>query len=291
MPSGSVTYKIFEETFSCNTVKKLVDCTSGDVYYTADALTYTGATLTTGQTFSVKMVGPSGYYSKCVTYTEDVVGSPNVSVQSVLELFASCASCGFTPTPTVTPTITPTPSVTPTMTPTPSPSGNLVYVFTACTGTQRAIIQPVGVSGLVTGSVIEYNNECWEYIGPKTSPYNPPAGFISSTMSGNVFGTPSTIYDTCSSCVNQPTPTPTYREHVVQWAWNHQCPICDLVGTTTTVYTEPQYTILDDLIYVYSNAALTIPYPSGRMIKQGQSVYFVNAGGLLTLECTVGGGC
>lgn len=291
MPSGSVTYKIFEETFSCNTVKKLVDCTSGDIYYTADPLSYTGTTITTGQTFSVKMVGASGFYSKCVTYTDDVEGSPTVSIQSVLGLFGACASCGFTPTPTMTPTQTPTPSVTPTMTPTPSPSGNLVYVFTACTGSQRAIIQPSSVSGVAVGNSIEYNNECWTYIGPKTSPYNPPAGFISSNMGTNVFGTPSEVFNNCSACVNQPTPTPAYRAHTVQWAWNHQCPVCNLVGSTTTIYTEYQYTSLGGGINIYSNTALTIPFGPGRFIKDSQDVYSVGAAGLITLECAIGGGC
>jgi len=291
MPSGSVTYKIFEESFVCNTVKKLVDCTSGDIYYTADQLIYSGSSLTTGETFSAKFVSADGYYTRCVTYTDDVEGSSTISVQSVLETFASCGSCGFTPTPSVTPTMTPTSTVTPTPTPTPTPSGNLVYVFTSCTGTNRAIILPVSVPGVSTGQSIEYNNECWTFIGPKTSPYTPPAGFTSSNFGSNIFGTPSEVFSSCSNCVNQPTPTPTYRAHTVIWNWYPDCPLCDLTGPTTTLYTEYQYTSLGYGVNVYTNTALTIPFGSGRYIKDSQYVYSVGAAGELTLDCVIGNGC
>ena len=291
MPSGSVTYKIFEETFSCNTVKKLVDTITGSVYYTADPLIYSGSSLSTGQTFSGKFVGPEGYNTKCVTYTEDVEGSSTISLQTVLAIFASPAGCSFTPTPSVTPTMTPTPSITVTPTPTPTPSGNLVYVFTSCTGTHRAIIQNSGVAGVSTGDVIEYNSECWQYIGPKTSPYNPPAGFTSSNMGSNVFGTPSTVFESCTACVNQPTPTPTYRQHTIQWAFYHQCPNCNLVGSTTTVYTEYQYTNLGSGVNIYTNTALTIPFAPARFVKDSTSVYYVDTGGELILECSIGYGC
>ena len=291
MPTGSVTYKIFEESFACNTVKKLVDCTSGDIYYTADSLIYSGSAITTGQTFSAEMVGGDGYYSKCVTYTEDVEGSATVSIQSIISTFGECSSCGFTPTPTMTPTQTPTPSVTPSPTPTPSPSGNLVYVFTACTGTQRAIIQPVSVMGVSTGQVIDYNNECWEYIGPKTSPYTPPAGFTSSNFGSNVFGIPVIVFNNCSSCVNQPTPIPLYRAHTVIWNWNVDCPLCNVTGPSITVYTEYQYSSLGTGINIYTNTGLTIPFGSGRYVKDSQDVYSVGPVGELTLECGIGLGC
>lgn len=289
--TGSVTYKIFEESFVCDTVKKLVDCTSGDIYYCADPLVYGGSPLSVGQTFSAKFVTAEGFLSKCLTYTDDIEGSSNISIQTVLSLFGDCSACSFTPTPTPTPTNTPTPSVTPSATPTPTPSANQVYVFTACTGTQRMIIQGVPVPSLVTGQVVEYNNECWQYIGPKAVPYNPPAGFISSAWGTNVFGTPSEVFSSCSNCVNQPTPTPAYRSHTVIWNWYPDCPLCNLTGPTITLYTENQYTSLGAGVNVYTNTALTIPFGSGRYIKDSQNVYSVGAFGELTLDCVIGSGC
>ena len=292
MPTGSVTYKIFEETFICNTIKKLIDCIDNSIYYTSDALSFGGTPIVTGNTFTAKLLTSNGFQTRCITYDSDVDGSSTTTIQSVLSVVADCGSCNVTPTPTVTPTITPTPSSTPSPTPTPSASAGLVYVFSACTGVNRQIIQPMSVLGVSVGNTIKYNNECWSYMGAFVSPYIPTSGIQSFNYSTNVFGVPSTVYANCSSCVAQPIPTPTFRSHNVVWAWNSDCPICDIAnGTPITVYTDYATSVLQNNSVIYTNSALTIPFASGRKIKSNNSVFSVNTGGVLILECIVGGPC
>lgn len=291
MATGSKTFDIFEQQFSCNTVAKLKDCNSVNHYYVSDALSYNSTIISTGDTFSAKINTPEGVKYLCLYYVSDDSGSSNSYIETIYGISSDCGSCTPPVPPTPTPSNTPTPSVTPTNTPTPSPSyvsPNALYVYSACTGTNRVISQTVSVASVSVGQSFEYDGECWTYVGLYYSPYSPPTGFIYTTSTTNVFGAPSTVYNDCDSCVSAPTPS---IAHSVQWAWTYDCPVCDLVGTPTTVYTTTSYPSLGPGAAIYDDPNLVSFYSPGRYITDGNDVYSVGSNGVLTLECSIGLGC
>lgn len=308
--TGSTTFNMFNQPFDCNTVAKLIGCDNSRTYYVNDYLSYSGSPITSGDTFVGTIVSANGTESICLYYDDDVSGSADSYVTEVTGIFADCSSCvppaPPSPTPSVTPTMTVTPSVTTTPTPTPSPSLNSptpVYVYSACTGPQNIMGLGTQVPGVTTGQTFRYGGRCWEYVGQFSQPYSPPSGYIYSTSATNLFGTPSNIYANCNACAstpqpsNSPTPTPTSsgvtcRAHTVIWNWTHQCPLCDVVGSALTVYTDNTTTVLSDGDTIYTNCSRTIPVASGRFIKTSQgNVFSVTAGGVLSLECVAGYGC
>jgi len=129
---GDVTYTINEINFTSPISRKLLDCISGNYQYTQSLLTYSGGTVTTGQTFTCVVAGQS----RCFTYITNEVASTTVVITSVNEVIASCAACQPA-TPTPTPTMTPTPSSTPLPSCNPIVNGlfeSFVTCGGACTG-------------------------------------------------------------------------------------------------------------------------------------------------------------
>jgi hypothetical protein len=290
--SGSVVFTIIDKPFECNSVNVLVDCSNGSTYYVANTiLDMSGTPVSIGTVVQINI----NSQVKCVTFTGSVNGSATHTVLSNGEVVANCGLCVITPTPTVTPTITSTPTMTPTLTYSPTqtlPAGT-VYVYSACSGTQRVVVQTQKISTETVGQAFKYESECWTYVGSFINPYSAPSGYIQTNYTGNYFGTISTFYSSCASCQLVPSPTPSYRGHVILWAWTHQCPLCDLVGPAITVYTDYATTTLTSGSVIYSNSSLTTYFPSGRFIKPGGSggIYYVDAFGVLQLECMIGGGC
>jgi hypothetical protein len=126
---GKVSFTMLDEVFSCVSVKVLVDCNSGDEYYTSDTLSYQGIPIVIG----IIMFASVNGNNVCVTYDRDDTNiSSNSNVDNIFNLYSDCEYCSTLPTPTPTVTSTPsstpsstpavTPSNTPTKTPTPSPT-------------------------------------------------------------------------------------------------------------------------------------------------------------------------
>lgn len=308
--TGSTTFNMFNQPFDCNTVTKLIGCDNSRTYYVNDYLSYSGSPITSGDTFVGTIVSANGTETICLYYDSDVSGSADSYVTSVTGTYVDCSACAPpasptpTPTPTVTVTVTPSPTITPT--PTPSPSLNSpvpVYVYSACTGPQNIMGLGTQVPGVTTGQTFRYGGRCWEYVGQFSQPYSPPSGYIYATSTSNLFGTPSNVYSNCSACVSTPSPSPTptvtpsssgaaCRAHTVIWNWTHQCPLCDVVGSSLTVYTDNATTVLSDGDTIYTNCSRTVPVASGRFIKTSQgNVFTVTAGGVIYLECVAGSGC
>jgi hypothetical protein len=122
--SGNATFEVFQEQFSCVSVKVLVDCSNSVEYYVSDGLIYGGTPITTGTTIYANING----VNRCATYDRD---DNNISSDSVVSVIyntfgGGCTPCLLTPTPTpsqtLTSTPTPTPSQTLTQTPTTTPT-------------------------------------------------------------------------------------------------------------------------------------------------------------------------
>jgi len=308
--TGTSTFNMFNQPFDCNSVAKLSNCDTGDIYYVAEYLAYSGSPITTGDTFGAIIQDVNGTNYVCVSYDEDVSGSANAYILSIDGVYGSCYLCTPpqqpSPTPSITPSITVTPTVSTTPTPTPSPSLNTplpVFVYSACTGPQNVMGLGQQVPGVTIGQTFRYGGRCWNYVGQFNQPYSPPSGTIYATSATNLFGTPSNIYSNCSACVASPSPSPTptptpstsgvgCNAHTVIWNWTHQCPLCDVVGSSLTVYTDSTTTVLSDGDTIYTNCSRTIPVASGRFIKTSQgNVFSVTTGGVIYLECVAGYGC
>jgi hypothetical protein len=295
MPTGTVSYQIVEKYFDCGTVRELIDCTSGAIYYVDDLLLSGGTPIQTGTTFVGNFnfsAGTTGLTA--VTYVRELQGSSTITFNYIVSQLVNCNSYSATPTPTPTTTITPT--VTPTPTPTPSSSlpANILYVYSACTGTNSVVVQTQPVSGVtVTGMTINYSGTCWSYVGAFTSPYSSPSGFIRTDYSGNYFGIPSTIYNSCASCVSVPTPLPSYRAWNVLWSWAVDCGPCQLTGggTAITLYTPYSATTLSDGVIMYTDVYLTNPFPDNRWFSRNNKIYYNDGINGISFFCNVGGGC
>jgi hypothetical protein len=231
---GQATFVMLDKTFSCVSVKVLVNCNTGSELYTTDAMIYNTIPISTGTTILAVING----VQTCVTYARDETNiSSNCNVDGVIELYSTCGNCGILETPTPTPTITttstptltptstltPTPSTTigstppvtpsptqtqtPTMTSTPSPTPNYIYQYEGCSNSpvqQKVVNQtvksPIAIS---VGRVFkDINGDCWQYKGIFT-PNNVPVIFGKQliTFSGDYFANafPSTYID-CVDC-------------------------------------------------------------------------------------------
>jgi hypothetical protein len=114
---GKVSFTMLDEVFSCVSVKVLVDCESGDEYYTSDTLIYQGIPIVIGMIMFASVNGNN----VCVTYERDDTNiSSNSNVDSIFNLYADCQYCSTLPTPT--PTVTSTQSATPLPTATSTPT-------------------------------------------------------------------------------------------------------------------------------------------------------------------------
>jgi hypothetical protein len=227
---GQITYRFFEETFTCVTTKVLQDCITGEEYYTSSELIFDGVPILTGVTFAASVAGQV----ICVTYVRnDDTFSPNFVVDEVTDIFGNCTLCSLsiTPTPTVTSSNTPTPTITPTRTPTPSPSPNatqMYYIFQSCSLNpegfpQQTIVQTLPTSWIITpGQTFNYQNICWNFVGVFNSQI-PTGPTILTNYSGNFFSSLSSplIYGNCDACLGGGgTPTQvgcvTYDENIFQ---------------------------------------------------------------------------
>jgi hypothetical protein len=114
---GQVSFTMLDEVFSCVSVKVLVDCESGEEYYTSDTLSYQGIPVVIGITMFATINGNN----VCVNYDRDDNNiSSNSNVDNIYNLYSDCQYCSTfpTPTPTVTSTLTPTVTSSPSTTPT-----------------------------------------------------------------------------------------------------------------------------------------------------------------------------
>jgi len=121
--AGSVNYTILDETFSCVSVKVLIDCNTGNEIYVNSGLVLSGTPATIGMTLLTVIDGTL----TCVIYDRDDSNlSSNATIDEVISFYNDCSYCSIipTPTPTITSsptaTNTPTPSTTASQTPTPS---------------------------------------------------------------------------------------------------------------------------------------------------------------------------
>jgi len=133
--AGAATYVILDETFSCVSVKVLVDCSTGDEIYVTSSLILDGTPATIG---TILLVDLDDGTRRCVTYVRDDSNiSSNTIVDVVLELYNDCAFCNVVPTPTPTTTQTPTPTttLTSTQTPTTTPTPSITPSLSATIGT------------------------------------------------------------------------------------------------------------------------------------------------------------
>jgi hypothetical protein len=153
--AGSATFVMMDKTFSCVSVKVLVDCQTGTEYYTTSALNYDGIPVITGMTMFALIEGDY----LCVTYDRDDSDiSSNVDVTSVINLYSSCDYCSTIPSPTPSVTTTSTPTVTPSVaTPTPTPTTTLTPTPTSTVGTTPSptpsITQTNTASNTPTGTI------------------------------------------------------------------------------------------------------------------------------------------
>jgi len=132
--SGQVTFQMLDETFTCVSVKVLIDCQSGQEYYVTNSLVYLGVPVVIGMSMLVEIAG--GLH--CVTYISDNDNiSSNANVSNILQIYGACSNCNVypTPTPTVTASSTSTPTPTQTKTPTNTPTNTITPTTTATIGT------------------------------------------------------------------------------------------------------------------------------------------------------------
>jgi len=275
---GQVSFVMLDETFSCVSVKVLVDCTSGTEYYVNDSLVYNGVPVVTGMTMSAVINGSN----LCVTYDRDDSNiSSNSNLTSINQLYSICGNCfpnptptpSITPTqtttntptnsptptktptpglsPTTTPTITPTPTITktqtPTMTKTPTQTPSYVYVYQSCypispNSVPTQIIQTVNSTiATINGQVFKDNSgNCWTYLGRQASTYIPPIGVLPITYSGNYFASAyTTIYTTCTECLNSICAQWTYQFFDYTESTNIIYQDCNNIESNTTVFGFP----------------------------------------------------
>ena len=209
---GSVTFRMFDEEFVCNTVRKLVSCDNSQTYYVTSSISYDGTPITTGMTFVGNIVSALGSEKICLYYDSDVDGSSTAYITEVFSIETDCDTCDVpvSPTPTMTPTMTNTPTLT--TTPTPSPSGGVIYAYVKCGRSNVMITQTVMVEGTTTTNSFSYEGECWTLYGVFATPWSPPSIYTPVNVNYNYFGNSVVIYNDCVTCQNPPvTPslTPT----------------------------------------------------------------------------------
>jgi hypothetical protein len=288
--TSGVTFVIDDGYFTCITVRKLIDCENGNEYLVSNPLVYINTEIQLGTTFLALMSDGN----RCVTYTEDIFGSPSDYVISIVDTFTGDCSTCVVPIITPTPTPTPTPTVTPTPTPTPTvtyPAGTS-FIFTSCTSNTMIIQNQYPPLNIVNGSIIQdLSGNCYTYIGNYIN-YVPPTGFL-WTNANSFTATTATTYVSCLSCLTPaPTATPTYLKYVGRGEFGVACPVCELTngGTEITFYTEYTTLPLQTGDYVYEDSSLTTPIILS-YIKYGGKIYSVDPDGQITQFCIVNGNC
>jgi len=195
-----------------------------------------------------------------------------ILIDLVIYYNISCVACDVPLSPTPTPTVTRTPNVTPTPTVTPG-----------LTPTRTSTPTPT-VTPTITPT-------------PFASQTPTPTPFASATPTVTPTNTP-TVTPTNTPTVTPtrtPTPTPVFREHKVIWNSSYCVGgLCDVTGSTITVYTTYGVTSLNDGVTIYINQTLTNIFPWGGFLKQGggDTVFSVSGSGVLATECSpIGDGC
>lgn len=208
---GTVDYEICCSDFICPEVYKIKNCSTGINYYTSQRLVDTDQNIVqTGQTFEATVSGNR----VCFEYIGRELGSTNIFIDSINEIYNNCSLCLVTPTPTITPSgneLTTTPTPTPTHTPTKS--GSLltkIYVYTVCppvTSAYDLIIQTVKVTGVTENQVFRtgVGQPCYQYVGE----FDQDSYFVNPALNaleytGNFFGSinPYYVFESCNQCQN-----------------------------------------------------------------------------------------
>lgn len=288
--SELIGFKICNGPFNCGDVKRILRCDGLGYYYISEPIVSGSTVYTEGTTFIGSM---NGGPQECLTYVDDIDGTATDFLSELISISTDCSTCSFTQTPTPTPTITPTATVTSTPTPTPSQVAGTNYIYSACTSPNRMVVQTLPVPGVSIGQVFQSSGTCWTYVTSAQN-YVAPGGFIVISFVGNYFGTPSTTYSNCESCLTPPpSPSPTYKTWVGSWAWTISCTPCFLTagGVPITLYSAPSVSVLVDGVYLYTNTALTTPFAPNRYFRFGQKIYEIIGGGEIIFVCNAGGSC
>ncbi len=211
--SGKVTFNIFEESFSCVSVKVLNKCGTDIFYYTSDPLVYNNTPIGVGMV----MLAIVNQEIICVKYVRDDSNlSSNSNVDEILSIYGvDCSNCSDlpTPTPTQTPTQTGTPSVSVTPTQTQSPTQ------TPTTTQTPTSTPPPGLTPSATPRVT-YSPTATPTSTPATSPTQTPTH--TQTPTPSVTPNWKYVYSSCSAI--SPNVYPTY---LIQTS---QSPIQPIVG-------------------------------------------------------------
>ena len=108
-------FNIVNSPFNCVNVKILENCSTGELFYTANDLVLGNNVVIIGMTMFATINGTP----MCVTYIGNTSTlSSNAIVSEIQNVFDGCSFCLPTQTATVTPTPTQTPTTTLTLTPT-----------------------------------------------------------------------------------------------------------------------------------------------------------------------------
>jgi hypothetical protein len=89
--SGSTTFTIVDTEFSCDFVRQITDCASGNTYYVAQSMRTTGGTIVNeGEIISANVSG----VTYCFTYNGNVNNqSPTLTLNTILDVYTGCTSC------------------------------------------------------------------------------------------------------------------------------------------------------------------------------------------------------
>jgi hypothetical protein len=231
--SGSVSFELMDQTFSCVSAKVLTDCSTGEEFYTTDTLSFLGTPVLVGITMFVQV----NDVNRCVVYTRDDSNlSSNSNLGSIIQIYSSCEFCNPVPTPTPTSTATVTPSITatqtqtptqsstigttppptqtptPSITPSPSVTPNFLYVYESCNLigggkgkiTQVIQTQPVSFPIAVNETFKDNDANCWYYVGQFNTSYIARSKVSTINYGGNYFtGIPSQTYSNCETCATE----------------------------------------------------------------------------------------
>lgn len=96
--TGEATFNIFNDTFVCSITKKLINCSTNEIYYVNEALSYNNIPIETGVTFNATINGNE----VCVTYTGTSSSSSNSIINSINTIYGlgceNCLDCTFSGT-------------------------------------------------------------------------------------------------------------------------------------------------------------------------------------------------
>ncbi len=210
---GQVTFNIFEETFSCVSVKVLNQCGTENYFYTSDPLVFEEIPIQTEMVFSAVI----NETILCLKYLRDDSNlSSNTNVDSIIDIFGNdCSKCSTVPSPSPSTTITSTPTSTPTMTITPTQTSSSTPTFTP-TPTQTTT---PGLTPTATPRPSYSSTPTQTQTPSQTPSYSP-----TSTMTPTPSETPCLVY-VYSSCI--PISPNTVRTYMIQ---TQQSPIQTTVG-------------------------------------------------------------